>query len=114
MHTISKNAQIVLALLKAHNIKHIIINPGTTNMPIVCGIQNDPFFTCYSVVDERSAMYFAIGLHLQTGERIVTCCTSAQATRNYIPGLTEAFYKHTPILAITTSKLPCQIGQEYM
>jgi len=114
MYTISKNAQIVLVLLKAHNIRHIVINPGTTNMPIVTGVQKDPFFTCYSIVDERSAMYFAIGLHLQTGERIAICCTSAQATRNYIPGLTEAFYKHTPILAITTSKLPHQVGQEYM
>ena len=114
MYTISKNAQITLALLKAHNIKHIVINPGTTNMPIIRGVQNDTFFKCYSVVDERSAMYFAIGLHLQTGERIAITCTSAQATRNYIPGLTEAFYKHTPILAITTSKLPHQTGQEYM
>ena len=106
MYSISKNAQIVLALLKEHKIRHIILNPGATNMPIVRGVQDDPFFTCYSVVDERSAMYFAIGLHLQTGERIAINCTSAQATRNYIPGLTEAFYKHTPILAITTSKLP--------
>jgi 2-succinyl-5-enolpyruvyl-6-hydroxy-3-cyclohexene-1-carboxylate synthase len=114
MYNISKNAQITIALLKAHNIRQIVINPGTTNMPIICSVQNDPFFTCYSVVDERSAMYFAIGLHLQTGERIAICCTSAQATRNYIPGLTEAFYKHTPILAITTSKLPSQVGQEYM
>lgn len=45
------------------------------------------------MVDERSAVYFAIGLYLQCGEPIVCSCTSAQATRNYIPGLTEAYYK---------------------
>ena len=104
----------MLSLLKAHNIKHIVINPGTTNMPIIRGVQNDPFFTCYSVVDERSAMYFAIGLYLELGVPIATTCTSAQATRNYIPGLTEAFYKHIPILAITTSKHPKYTGQEYL
>lgn len=114
MYTIAKNVQIVLALLKAHNIKHIIINPGTTNMPIIRGVQNDPFFTCYSIIDERSAMYFAIGLYLKLGEPIATTCTSAQATRNYIPGLTEAFYKHVPILAITTSKHPKYTYQEYL
>lgn len=114
MYTVSKNVQITLALLKEHQIKYIILNPGATNMAFVRGVQNDPFFTCYSVVDERSAMYVAIGLYLQTGERIAINCTSAQATRNYIPGLTEAFYKHVPILAITTSKLPHQVGQEYM
>lgn len=59
-------------------------------------------------------MYFAIGLYLQTGEVIATSCTSAQATRNYIPGLTEAFYKHVPVLAITTAKLERFQYQDYM
>jgi len=59
-------------------------------------------------------MYFAIGLYLQTGEIIATSCTSAQATRNYVPGLTEAYYKHVPILAITTSKLERYQYQDYM
>lgn len=114
MYTISKNSQIVLALLKAHGIKHIVINPGATNIPLVSGFQNDPFFTCYSIVDERSAMYFAIGLSLEKGEPVATTCTSAQATRNYVPGLTEAYYKHVPILAITASKHPKYFYQDYM
>ncbi len=108
------NAQIIFALLKQHNIRYILINPGTTNIQLVQLVQNDPSFTCYSVVDERSAMYFAIGLYLELGVPIATTCTSAQATRNYIPGLTEAFYKHVPILAITASKLPIYTYQEFM
>lgn len=114
MYTILENARIVLALLKEHNIRHIVLSPGGSNIPIVQGVQQDPFFTCYSVVDERSAMYFAIGLYLQLGVPIATSCTSAQATRNYIPGLTEAYYKHVPILAITMSKHPMYLGQDYM
>lgn len=114
MYTVVENARIVLALLKEHNIRHIVLSPGGSNIPIVQGVQQDPFFNCYSVVDERSAMYFAIGLHLQTGEIVATSCTSAQATRNYLPGLTEAFYKRVPILAITISKHPMYLGQDYM
>lgn len=114
MYTVVENARIVIALLKAHNIRHIVLSPGGSNIPIVQGVQDDPFFKCYSVVDERSAMYVAIGLYLQTGEIIATSCTSAQATRNYLPGLTEAFYRHVPILAITMSKHPKYVGQEYM
>lgn len=114
MYTILENARIVLALLKKHNIRHIVLSPGGSNIPIVQGVQQDPFFKCYSVVDERSAMYFAIGLYLQTGEIVATSCTSAQATRNYVPGLTEAYYKKVPILAITMSKHPKYLGQEYM
>jgi 2-succinyl-5-enolpyruvyl-6-hydroxy-3-cyclohexene-1-carboxylate synthase len=114
MYTIQENVRIVVSLLKEYNIKYIVINPGGTNIPVAQAVQDDPFFHCYSVVDERSAMYFAIGLHLQTGEVIATSCTSAQATRNYIPGLTEAFYKHVPIIAITTSKLERYSYQQYM
>lgn len=114
MYTVLENARIVIALLKKHNIRHIVLSPGGSNIPIVQGVQQDPFFKCYSVVDERSAIYFAIGLHHETGEIIATSCTSAQATRNYIPGLTEAYYKRVPILAITMSKHPRYLGQDYM
>ena len=114
MYTVLENARLVLSLLKKHNIRYIVLSPGGSNIPIVQGVQQDPFFKCYSVVDERSAMYFAIGLYLQTGEIVATSCTSAQATRNYVPGLTEAFYKHVPILAITMSKHPRFLGQDYM
>lgn len=113
-YTTQENVRIVVSLLKEYNIHYIVIDPGGTNIPVVQAVQDDPFFHCYSVVDERSAMYFAIGLYLQTGEPVATSCTSAQATRNYIPGLTEAFYKHVPILAITTAKLERFQYQEYM
>ena len=114
MYSQSKNVQIVTALLKEHGINQMVISPGGTNAPFVKGVQDDPFFTCYSVVDERSALYFAIGIYLATGKPVAMCCTSAQATRNYVPGLTEAFYKHVPILAITFSKHPQYTGQDYM
>ena len=110
----SENVKIVLSLLKQHNIKHVVISPGGTNIPLTQGFQSDDFFICHSVVDERSAMYFAIGLYLELGQPIATTCTSAQATRNYLPGLTEAFYKHVPILAITCSKHPRHTYQEFM
>ncbi len=114
MYTIAKNVQIVIALLKEHGINQLVLSPGGTNAAFVRGVQDDPYFQCYSVVDERSALYFAIGIYLSTGKIVAMCCTSAQATRNYIPGLTEAFYKHVPILAITFSKHPQYTYQEYM
>ena len=109
-----KSIDIVVNLLKKNNIKKIVISPGGTNISLVKAVQDDDFFECYSVVDERSAVYFAIGLYLQSGEIIAMSCTSAQATRNYVPGLTEAYYKRVPLLAITMSKHPRFTYQEYM
>ena len=100
------NVEILVNLLKENNIKDLVISPGGTNIPVIMAVQDDPFFKCYSVVDERSAAYVAIGIYLQKRNPIALICTSAQATRNYIPGLTEAFYKRVPILAITMEKHP--------
>ena len=108
------NINIVVKLLKENNIRDLVISPGGTNIPIIEVVQNDSFFRCYSIVDERSAAYAAIGIYLQIKNPVALICTSAQATRNYIPGLTEAYYKRVPILAITMEKHPRFKYQEYM
>lgn len=71
MYTTAKNVQIIIALLKSHGVSTIVISSGGTNTPFIQGVQDDPFFTCYSVVDERSALYFAIGIHLAQAGREV-------------------------------------------
>ena len=108
------NIHIVVSLLKQNNIHDLVISPGGTNIPIIKATQDDPFFNCFSVIDERSAAYVAIGISIQRKNPVALICTSAQATRNYIPGLTEAFYKRIPLVAITMEKHPRFKYQEYM
>lgn len=102
--------QILISLLKQHNIKKIIASPGTTNMSFVASVMHDPWFEIYSSVDERSAAYMACGLAEESGEPVVITCTGATASRNYMPGLTEAFYRKLPILAVTGSQAFEKIG----
>lgn len=109
-YTDERNVLIVIALLKAHGIKRVIASPGTTNMTFIGSIQNDPWFEIYSSVDERSAAYLACGLASETGEPVVISCTGATASRNYMPGLTEAYYRKLPVLAITSHRGEQQIG----
>lgn len=101
-YTDEPQAQIVIALLKAHNIRKIVVSPGATNIPIVASVQNDSFFEVYSSVDERSAVYMACGLSEESGECVALSCTGATASRNYMSGLTEAYYRKLPIVAITS------------
>lgn len=109
-YTVERNVQIVISLLKANGIKRVIASPGTTNMTFVGSIQQDPFFEIYSSVDERSAAYLACGMAAETGEPVVLSCTGATASRNYMPGLTEAYYRKLPVLAITSHRGDYQIG----
>lgn len=109
-YTNERNVQIVIALLKAHGIHRVIASPGTTNMTFVVSIQNDPWFQVWSSVDERSAAYLACGMASETGEPVVISCTGATASRNYMPGLTEAYYRKLPVLAITSTRGNHQVG----
>lgn len=109
-YTAERNVQIVIALLKAHGIKRVIASPGTTNMTFVGSIQNDSWFEIWSSVDERSAAYMACGMAAETGEPVVLSCTGATASRNYMPGLTEAYYRKLPVLTITSHRGHQQIG----
>ena len=101
-YTDERNAQIVIALLKAHGICKIVANPGTTNLPIVGSVQNDPWFQVFSGIDERHSAYMAVGIAAESGEPVILSCTGATASRNYFPALTEAYYRKLPILALTS------------
>lgn len=68
MYTDKKNILQLVALLKEHSISKIVLCPGSRNSPIVHTLANHPFFTCYSVTDERSAGFFAMGLALHGGK----------------------------------------------
>lgn len=105
------NIQVVIALLKANGIRKIVVSPGATNFSLVGSMQGDPFFEIYSSVDERSAAYIACGLAAESGEPVVLSCTGSTASRNYLPGLTEAYYRKLPILAITSHQGTDRIGQ---
>lgn len=110
-YTNETNIQMFIYLLKENGIKNIIINPGTMNMSLVASLQNDDFFKLYSCVDERSACYMACGLAAESNEPVVLTCTGATASRNYMPGLTEAFYRKLPILCVTCTPHLANIGQ---
>lgn len=105
------NVQILVSLMKSHGIRKVIVSPGTTNINFVASVQQDPYFELYSSVDERSAAYIACGMAAESDEPVALSCTGATASRNYIPGLTEAFYRKLPVLAITATQHPGRIGQ---
>lgn len=109
-YTVEKHTQILIALMKFHGVRKIVASPGTTNVCFVGSLQCDPFFEMYSSVDERSAAFIACGMAAESGEPVAICCTGSTASRNYVPGLTEAYYRQLPILAITASQHLGRVG----
>lgn len=110
LYTDERNVQMLLYLMKLYGIKRVIASPGATNVNVVSSMQHDPFFEMYSCVDERSAAYMAVGLAEETGEPVVLSCTGATSSRNYLPALTEAYYRKLPVIAVTSSQNSNRIG----
>ena len=111
MYTELKTYQQIIALLKKYNIRNCVLSAGSRNVPFVHSVEKDPFFKCYSVVDERSAGYFALGLAQELNEPVVISCTSSTATCNYWPPVAEAFYQNVPLIVLTSDRNPSMLGQ---
>ncbi len=109
-YTVERAQQILIAVLKANGIKKVVASPGAASMTLITSMEHDGSFEMYSSIDERSAAYIACGLATESGERVVLVCTEATASRNYMPGLTEAYYRKLPILAVTGSHGEKMIG----
>ncbi|MEP5338724.1 MAG: 2-succinyl-5-enolpyruvyl-6-hydroxy-3-cyclohexene-1-carboxylic-acid synthase [Algibacter sp.] len=103
-------AQSVIQLCKAKHIKHIIISPGSRNAPLTIGFSNDSYFTCYSIVDERCAAFFAMGIAQKSKEPTAVVCTSGSALLNYYPAVAEAFYSDIPLVVLTADRPKHLIG----
>lgn len=103
-------AQTVIELFKVNGIKHIVISPGSRNAPLTLGFTNNPYFKCYSIVDERCAAFFALGIAQQLQEPTAVVCTSGSALLNYYPAVAEAFYSDIPLVVVSADRPKHLIG----
>lgn len=97
-------SQTVVTLCKTHNIRHIIISPGSRNAPLTIGFTHDDYFNCYSIVDERCASFFALGIAQQLQEPVALVCTSGSALLNYYPAIAEAHYSNIPLVVLSADR----------
>ena len=97
-------AQFIIQLCASKGVKHVVISPGSRNAPLTIGFTHHKFFKCYSIIDERSAGFFALGIAQQTSEPVAVVCTSGSALLNYYPAVAEAFYSRLPLVVISADR----------
>ena len=102
-------AQTIVQFCAAKNIQHIVISPGSRNAPLTKGFTANSFFTTYSIVDERAAAFFALGIAQQIQQPVAVVCTSGSALLNYYPAVAEAFYSDIPLVVLSADRMPHRI-----
>jgi len=60
--------------------------------------------TLHSVIDERAAAFYALGIARQTDRPVLLSCTSGSAAANYFPAVVEASEGLVPLIVATADR----------
>ncbi len=97
-------SQSLIQICHIKGINQIVISPGSRNAPLTIGFVENTVFNCFSIVDERCAAFFALGMAQQLKCPVVLTCTSGSALINYYPAIAEAFYSDIPLVIISADR----------
>lgn len=107
-------AGTLIRALVAGGVRHAVLSPGSRNTPLVIAmdaiagepenLKDKPPFTLHTVLDEREAGFFALGLARTSESPVVLSCTSGSAGAHWLPAVMEASESRIPLIAITADR----------
>ena len=97
-------AQSLILSCLNFNFFNVVISPGSRNVPLAIGFASNNNFKCFSIVDERSAAFFALGLSQRSKEPTILVCTSGSALLNYYPAIAEAYFSEIPLIILSADR----------
>jgi 2-succinyl-5-enolpyruvyl-6-hydroxy-3-cyclohexene-1-carboxylate synthase len=87
-------------------VRTAVTSPGSRSTPLVLALVRNGRLACHSLIDERCAGFFALGVAKATGMPAVLACTSGTAAANYLPAVVEAYEAGVPLLVLTADRPP--------
>jgi len=99
----------IRALVEA-GVRSAIISPGYRNTALVSALFEQEALQTFSVFDERTAAYLALGQARVTRRPSLLICTSGTAGAHYLPAIIEAKYSGLPMLVLTADR-PLRLDQ---
>jgi 2-succinyl-5-enolpyruvyl-6-hydroxy-3-cyclohexene-1-carboxylate synthase len=109
MDPTNRNTALASALveeLARAGVQHACVAPGSRSAPLALALWNEPAIKVWSVIDERSAGFFAIGIAQATGVPAVVLTTSGTAGANLHPAVAEAGEARVPLVVLTADRPP--------
>lgn len=97
-------AQIIISACQQFQIETVVVSPGSRNAPLTIGFANLKDINTLSIVDERCAAFFALGIAQQTQKPVALVCTSGSALLNYYPAIAEAYYSQIPLVVVSADR----------
>ena len=99
--------QLVETLIRL-GLRHAVISPGARNTPLMLALHDASLeghpISLHSVIDERAAGFYALGIARQTDQPVLLSCTSGSAAANYFPAIVEASEGMVPLFVATADR----------
>lgn len=97
-------ASIFVDELARAGVQHAVVAPGSRSTPLALALANTPHIQVVSLLDERGAAFFALGMARATQRPVVVLSSSGTATANFYPAVIEAAQTRVPLIVITADR----------
>ncbi len=97
---------IVQSALNA-GVKEAVISPGSRNTPFVMALTDHAAsgsLKLHTIIDERVAGFYALGLARISGTPVILSCTSGSAATHYYPAIVEASKSRLPLIVVSADR----------
>lgn len=96
----------IAQICASHAVKHMVLSPGSRCAPLTLAFVRHPEIVTYTISDERSAAFIALGMARQLQQPVGLVCTSGSAAYNYAPAIAEAYFQQIQLLVFTADRPP--------
>ncbi len=97
-------ARLLIDSLVQSGVQDAVISPGSRSTPFTWAALQHRQLTCHSVIDERSAAFFALGHARYCQRPVLLICTSGSAPAHYFPAIVEACYSGIPLIVLSADR----------
>nr|WP_156710413.1 2-succinyl-5-enolpyruvyl-6-hydroxy-3-cyclohexene-1-carboxylic-acid synthase [Natronomonas sp. CBA1123] len=98
--------EVIADELSKAGVEAAVLAPGSRSTPLTVAVAEHDGIETYSLLDERSAAFFALGRAKRTGTPTALVCTSGTALANFHPAVIEADRSRVPLLLLTADRPP--------
>ncbi|MCP3099577.1 2-succinyl-5-enolpyruvyl-6-hydroxy-3-cyclohexene-1-carboxylic-acid synthase [Myxococcus sp. K15C18031901] len=97
-------ARALLEELVRGGVRHAVVCPGSRSSPLALACARMEGLRTWSVIDERGAGFFALGLAKHSRTPVVLVATSGTAGAHFYPAVIEASLSHVPLIVLTADR----------
>lgn len=102
-------AEALIGGLLAGGVKHAVLSPGSRSAPLVLAVARAAArgkLSVHTILDERTAAFFALGIARTSGLPVVLIATSGSAGAHFHPAVIEACEARVPLIVLTADRPP--------